>query len=373
MITPFRKWALLSFVPALVVMFAGAGLNVYVDPLRVFHDSPALKDRYYKDMRNSGAGYIREYIRKQRKYDSLIVGSSLSNNFLPDDVRQTLNWPAPMQLSWGASRPYEQFVALQYALEGGTIKNVLWEVNFAYSTNELGQTLKNKRFQENLYTDNPFSKLPYIFSIETFEDSLGILSHGELFPERRLKWAAKFKNMNYWMSRALKKGRDKKFVSPENRVKLQKAIDSADARAASEKGECPPPHFPCVEGYLLSTIRNNPDVRFELFYPPVSSLMYRLITPCQLQNYLHMRTYLAKAVASLPNANISSFDSIPRLTEDITNYIDRVHYTAEISKNMLHWIQSGKYRETPENVSSNNAILLEKTRNLRVLDQRAAQ
>lgn len=124
----FRYW----IVGVLFTVLMVCVINFVVDPM-LFFRAPAIgKERYFPEaQRYQVPGIARNY-----SFDGVIVGSSLSENFSTNLLKERLGVRA-VNLSISASTAKEQANILELALSHHQVKHVLWLLNwdaFAYGS-----------------------------------------------------------------------------------------------------------------------------------------------------------------------------------------------------------------------------------------------
>lgn len=96
---------------------------------------------------------------------------------------------------------------------------------------------------------------------------------------------------------------------------------------------------------LISAIKKHPDTSFILIIPPFSRLYYKL-NPISISEIIKQILYLR-----LPNIEIYGFDNT-NIPDNLSHYIDLIHYDETINSFMLDAIKNNTHRITLENVDS---------------------
>ncbi len=149
-------WLLLMLLPALVVAI--------IDPYQVFHRTFLPKVYFYKENeRYQMAGLIKNYLGPVTGTDSIIIGTSLSNNFLDEDVQSRLGWSA-LNLSMRGSTLAERSFVLERAIETGHVRHVIFEINPIDFLDDALDPKTDQAFPAYLYSNAYNDKGRYLFN-----------------------------------------------------------------------------------------------------------------------------------------------------------------------------------------------------------------
>jgi hypothetical protein len=96
----------------------------------------------------------------------------------------------------------------------------------------------------------------------------------------------------------------------------------------------------------IGLIEQNPDVKFDLYFPPYSILQFvamRDASPATLKIVYDFTGYVSRRLAQVPNASLHDFREIKDITHDLGNYGDVVHHSPAIDLKVLAMLASGQY------------------------------
>ena len=115
------------------------------------------------------------------------------------------------------------------------------------------------------------------------------------------------------------------------------------------------------EKQLLSHIRENPQIKFDLFLPPYSIYFwcFQKKLGC-LDEYFALRNFLAEEVGKLPNAVLHDFQAEWDIVCNLDNYKDITHYSPAINSEILRKIHSGKYISSGIQVKKSTNLIRKK-------------
>ncbi len=119
-----------TFIKILILtIIAVIAINLIIDPFQIFRKSTLYKVEYLGgDERYLNAGLIKSY-----DFNSIAIGSSLSENFSNNDISQYLKFNRPIKLCISGSSSYEVYLTLKASLKKNPEK-ILYSINpFCFS------------------------------------------------------------------------------------------------------------------------------------------------------------------------------------------------------------------------------------------------
>lgn len=328
----FVLWLLLAAVPvplALVATVVGIA-----DPYQVYRAS----DWVMGDER-----YIMPGLARNQPFDTVVVGNSMSQNFTRSPTASVLGGQV-INLSISGGMLYEVNNVLQVALRSGKVRHVLWGID---PRGAMGaQETRTANYPEYLYDDNPFNDIHYLYNFTVLQTAVGKL----MSPHRSRR---NLETMMAWYSVPMyRPGR--KTVLRSDFLKRNGIPSAALSAGKTPAGEAE--RFATTEDNLernvLRTIRDHPEVRFDIFVPPFSTLHYACLSrnaPDHFATTLATMNYMFSSLTAQPNVTLHFFGSFAGVADNLDNYKDTSHYSVAVSHRILHEIRQGTYRVTPEN------------------------
>lgn len=306
-----------------------AALIFTVDPLYIYRKSFLIEEPIFVDSdRYQTAGLINSYLADtSNKYDTIIIGTSMSQNFRIDERT------VPLTMAGGRSK--ELAAIAGKALATGNVKYVIWEVFLSYTNPNPNDTHNEAPLPFELYNNTIWDDWPYVFSITSFRQTVALL-------RGKTKHRRPMQTLNLWSQE--EKDAFKKFQNPENIKTLRQSIKdfnlpfthSAPAHLLSMP-------FPSVDQNLLPYLQSNPQVKFDLFFPPVSYYDYITKGNEGFWKEMLMRRRVLEGVKDLPNVRIFGFDMIKGIGNDITIYRDSEHYPAWVNDKIFQAIKKNEF------------------------------
>jgi len=336
---------LLRFLSAsMVIILALATLNFVVDPLQLFRPARLFAAMYSPDSRMQDAGLIRS-----PEFDTVFMGTSLAIHFRQSDIDRLLGVKS-LKLSMTGSTSHEQSFVIAAALERHP-KRVIWQVDDWIFRDALDVD-HDIYLPADLYRRNVKGIAGYLFSGAMARESAWILPRSvpPLAPlVARLTNGVMFK---FPISRV----DDINILRPE--VDVSEAYNAKKAMAAFRSITDPVRSAYLAEGYsydamvknferdAVGLIEKNPDVRFDIYFPPYSILQWvamRDASPSTLKIVYDFTAYVAQRLAAFPNVSLHDFRAIVEVTHDLGNYADVIHHSPVVDLKVLSWLAAGTY------------------------------
>ena len=308
-------------------------LVIFIDPYVRYHRAFALRQVY----QNSSA--MIPGLFRHEKFDSVLIGSSMAQNFDISEINRILETRCIKATSAGL--PSETLsVYIEKAIEhkGSNLKRMFICLDFwAFSKD-------NFRLHDNykyLYSDTLFAP-EYFFSPDTFDAVFNAILTNIAYPVDATARHEADRNKMFANKPRVKYGKKIFFRS------LKRDIDNIPVPGANVCQN--------LQTHLLDHIRRNPQIQFDIFLPPYSVYYWCLLSHKKtLEQNLYFRTYLAEELKKLPNVRLHDLQTETSVTENFENYKDITHYSRSINTWILEAIRSGKYANA--NIAENNVSL----------------
>jgi hypothetical protein len=329
---------------ALAVVVMAAALNFVVDPLQLFRPSRFFQPMYSNDSRMQDAGLVRSQI-----FDTVFMGTSLAIHFRQSDIDRILGVHS-LKLSMTGSNSHEQSFVLAAALENHP-KRVIWEMD-DWIFRDAPEVDADVYLPADLYRRNFRGVAQYLFSGAMARESLWILARSMPPLQKTVARLTscvllKFPIPSVDDINVLTPGFDvaatynarkamAEFVditSPARRSSLSEAYDYGAMVRNFERD-------------AIGLIRNNPDTRFEIYFPPYSILQFvamRDASPATLKIIYDFTAYVSERLAQFPNETLHDFREAEDITHNLGNYADVIHHSPTIDLKVLSMLASGHY------------------------------
>ncbi|SDF57707.1 Copper amine oxidase N-terminal domain-containing protein [Fontibacillus panacisegetis] len=331
----------------LVILFSSVvGTFVYVvDPLQQYRKAS------YSPLFSGQQRYQNPGLAKNYTYDMIIIGSSMTENFVPSKVGESLDGNV-LKLSIEGSTAKEQRMIADVAINTGQVKKVLWGLDY-FSLRE-NSVRDEESFPFYLYDGNKWNDFKYIFNISNVKHAFGTL----LLPKDQYTRFRNLDLLNNWDSSA-QYGPDQVFAKWK------------EARFAEQTTSENEPSLDVVkqrfEDHIISLIKAHPEIEFTFYYPPYSIVRQQVwysLNPARFSNQQAMKKYMFEQFSNFNNVKVFDFQSDSSITYDLSLYKDLSHHSAGVNQSIIEAIAADTHRVTKENVDLNNSLLEQQVQSL---------
>lgn len=315
----FKKWLLLSASLIGFMLAAIVGMVVFIDPFFQYH-APLEKFPYLVDNQlNQNPG-----MAKNMKYDSVILGSSMTVNFNTNWFEELLELH-PIKLNYSGAYPKDQSNIMKIIFRSNNqVDAVFLGVDVMTYTGGVEET--KYPIPEYLYDDNYINDIQYIFNKDVV---LNYILRPMADPEKTdlatvyaSWWTDEYYNKQWVMHN---------YVQPE---KIEKETPE-ETYLESVKTNLDVNICPYVEA--------NPDTTFYIFFPPYSILYWNdVICENHLEATMAEYEYIADRMLGYDNVRVFFFPNQEWIVTDLDNYADYSHYHSDINYYMTQCFADGK-------------------------------
>lgn len=329
-----------------IILLAPATLSIYVDPFAIFHKSVIPGMGLMGNQNFQNAGLINNYLSDSTEgYDSVIIGSSLSQNFSREDAARYLGWKKTLRLNIDGGEPDRQTQVLSKALATGRVNHVLWEMNpRTYSPPRYSVIRDDSKFPSYLYNNQRIDDIRYLFNMDVLYLSwkYGILRKD--FPGFTPDI------IGFWGLLPASDTTYAQFNSPESIRRETEAYEDqkkfGDATAENVQMSS---DYPVIEQFVFPLLDDscNTDLEIIIYIPPVLKIDY-LGSPLYRYRVLGMIEKISRHIAPCKNYRLHAFGNLD-FTGDMNHYMDKIHYRPYVNTKLLEWMGDRSGIITPDN------------------------
>lgn len=322
----YKKFIICVIGGSLLLLFLYASIIICIDPYLHYHApwfgmQPVLsKERY----QNPGAAAHLEY-------DSMLLGSSMSENFKVSQFDEAFECKT-MKLSSEALRTGSLKWMFEIAYKDHDIKNVFLGMDM----DPLLDTYGNYYFPipEYLYDDNPFNDLEYLLNKEVFADVLQTVVKNKMQNVPSLDEAYNWSDGVIFSKEAALASVSWDMLTPGTTIDRSVYIENAKLNLTN----------------ILPYIEAHPETEFYIFYPPYSILWWNMhISQGDIDDIFNLVRYSTKEFLAYDNVKLYSFQDIESVICNLDNYKDYNHYSPMINEQIIAWLENDQYRLTKGN------------------------
>ncbi len=318
---------------AMAPLGALALLNWAVDPLQ-FYRKAAYAPEFSRQQRYQNPGLARNY-----PYDSVIIGSSLAESLAPSHVEAVLGGQV-VNLSFKGASAWEMSRILQVALRTGRVRRVIWCMDlFAFRGAPRRTASEEGEFPDYLYDTNPFNEVHYLLNFDVLKSSWKIVRAALARRPRAVLDLDQLQNSYsapaaYSREAVLQQWEREKAARARGRRRFGRDSFAPEALQAS------------FELNAESLIRAHPEVRFEVYFPPLSVIAQKV---AEQEGVLAaseaFKAHIQERLAEYPQVRVFDFQTWIDVTENLDHYRDILHYSREVDDRILHAIAAGSVKE----------------------------
>lgn len=317
-----KRWCLLAAAMLVLLLAALIALVVLVDPFEIYHRALFYQPAYESDTQM----YANAGVAKSYAYDSIIIGTSVTENCRPSVYGEALGGSfVKLCMNGGLSRDHAKMMDIAFRTH--SVERVVYGLDlFAFSqyyTNQKAVT------PDYLYDDDLLNDVSYWFNKSVLLRYIPqALSRMGTVPDDSAR-----DSMYFW---------DPPVMPTQEELFAQLSWDaplpqsrSADAFEAFTRDN--------YEQNLLPYIRAHRETAFFVFFPPYSLLYWvQQAQEGQLEARLAQRTQLADLLLAEPNVALYDFQANDVWTQDYSLYFDIIHYVSSVNDAMAAAMASGE-------------------------------
>ncbi len=357
----------LSSIAALIIL--PASLVWAIDPLQVYRARANHPVDLQRLSRYQIAGLIRSYLADpDKEFDTIIIGTSLSQNFAPSQVKETLGSSGVLKMAMAGAHVPTQLLVAKRALQEPTLKRVIWELNDrSFALMPADKVNANHVFPAYLYQGG-MALRKYLLNIDNVEEclrQLGIMTGSDEWRPQGDEWGSWYYSDEHWKKKQ-KKHKRNHFGAYRKALK-QKVLLAFTTPEQLLQQHPPSARYSGID-QVASLVAQHPNVQFDFFIPPVSAAFYACKDPAELSIRFGMTRYAVKQLSHLPNARLFAFNDVEAIVCNLSLYRDIAHYHPDINRWILEAIEHNKHRLDSSNIDAYEQAWYYLIRAVRVTD-----
>ncbi|THF79066.1 copper amine oxidase N-terminal domain-containing protein [Cohnella fermenti] len=328
----YRSWVRRFVIASVSLALSLILLTLALDPLQFYRKATVIPMVFSTEERYQNPGLAKNF-----DYDTIIVGTSMTENFLPSVVGEALHGKV-MKLAMRGSMADEQYKIAKLALDTGKVKQVLWGLDYFALKAQDPELAAD--FPDYLYDSDWKNDYKYWFNLSVysmlFKSVVHSFTNGNNRDLERLgNWngSGGFSAAKVMHDYRLAQVNEKYFGLNEEPIEYVK-----DNFAQN----------------ILSLVKLHPEAEFIFFYPPYSILrheVWRQTNETRYRNQLEMSEWMYGQLGALPNTKVYDFQTEADVTFDLDRYKDLSHYSEDVNTWIAKRIgeDDSRYRVTADN------------------------
>lgn len=324
-----KKW--LNYLIINIIFFISVIIlfNYIIDPFQHYRKASIYSFDYSGNQK-----YLNPGLAKNYDFNSIIIGTSMTENFTLDKTKNFMNNPIKLSIAGGKSHEFKQI--LDIAFSSHKIETVLFGLD-VYSFFNVKEA--NNDFPDYLYDNNFFNDYKYLLSLDTLKRSFKVIFSKN---NNTNKIEDNYNHMFEWQNNYQKnfnlenvinnwKNRNTTFNHKKDSWNLQQLESNFDNN-------------------LYKIIVENKNTKFIIFFPPYSILTYKDWQEKEsLDTILRFKEYIYNKLISLENVYLHDFQIAKDVTHNLANYKDITHYSQNINFWIIEQIVNGNFLLNSEN------------------------
>ncbi len=345
MITDIKKtetkkhtlWTTATLLLTLAVLAVFASITIYIDPLFHYH-APLSKYQYPINSEQ----YQNDGITRHFEYDSIITGSSMTENFKVSEANEIFgaDFIKVPFAGEGYKRMNDNFKRAYDA--GKDIKTIIWGLDYTRlimdkDSYDPPDSYVFTDWPVYLYNNNPFDDVNYLFN-------KSILIDRTLYVRDYTKAGGKTNNFDEYVNWNYLYTFSKEAVLSTYTLKEKAAVTrqlTEEERLIVQDN---------IRQNVVSLAEEHPETTFYIFFPPYSICYWdELYNDGKVDWRIDAEEAAIKELVKVPNIRLYSFCDNFDLVCNLDHYKDQAHYGEWVNSWMLTWLHNGEHLLTEDN------------------------
>lgn len=314
-----------------LILFLTAVTMIVIDPYFHYH-----KPLSFLSYRLSNQRHINNGIIKHFKYSSIIIGTSMTENFKNSQFDKLFNVNS-IKIPFSGGSYKEINDNMEIALKNNkNIKCILRGLDYG-GINQEYNYMRYNSYPTYLYDNNIFNDYKYWWNKEILIKGVARNLIYTLLGKR----TTSFDEYSNWNNSFIpgKKTVLKDYKRPK-KENTEKKLFQEDIERIDKN----------IEENVIKLPKQYPDIKFIYFITPYSIVYFdELNQKGEIEKQILAEEYMIEKILEVPNIELYSFFNNYEMITNLDNYKDAGHYMGHINDEILIWIKNKEYRLTKEN------------------------
>ncbi len=333
-----KKWFAAVTLSCLFLFVLCAGLTIFVDPYFHYHAPVEGISYSLTDGRYQNDGIARHF-----KYDTVITGTSMAENFKTSEADALFN-AHTVKITYRGGLFKEVDQGVKRALSSGNdVKRVIRSLDYSFLVKDKDQKHDDLDFghlepPEFMTNDNPFDDAAYLLNKSIFTEAVA----GDLKNSLDGEPSDTFDEYGNWMAEAPGFGKDQVLSTYviQGRVSEEVPVSEAELKTVHDN----------LEQNVIQTALDNPETEFYLFITPYSIYYWDMMdSQGKLKWQLDIEEAAVRQLLEVPNIKLFAWGDRADIVTNADNYKDQAHYGDWINTMILNDMAAGDSLITKEN------------------------
>lgn len=325
-----KKFLKYFAVQTAVLLLLAAAIVAAVDPFFHYHVPFGSLKAVVTKSEYQCIGTVRNF-----DYDGIVLGSSVAENYNNRWFDGAFGGKTIKGIkSSAATVDLLYYLKEAFAARGeGGLKNIYYSLDLFALTADAERIFPDTDMPLYLYNRNPFDDVQYLWNKDVLFEHIPYL-----FAMTYLDDYDEGQSYNWWQYKTFSKEetlkhyrRTEEIVPPLSEENYRKNVDRNIAM-------------------LEEVVAAHPEATFRFSYPPYSMLWWDAeYRAGKTEQNLYAAQAAAESLLPYKNVEMYYFQNDEALITNLDNYMDAVHFSADINRSMVEWMKEGKYRLTQDN------------------------
>ncbi len=324
----YNKFILTFFIISILLLVGFILTIIIVDPFYHYH-APIDPIKLVQEE----AAYQNIGVAKNLTYDAILTGSSMTENFKVSQLNDLFQCDT-VKLSFQGGRIPNYDILFSEALKNDKvkIKKIFYGCDISSYIDDPNAEIPSK-IPEYLYDENIFTDVKYLLNKTV------MFNYTMPYIKRTIE--NNFQNADdtyawYQLCVFEKDAMMSQYIRPDIETKKPIDIYEQNVKINCEK--------------IGKYIKENPDIEFNIFFPPYSILYYDYFNRRgDLEAVIHSQQMVAEYFMQFPNVKLSSFFADENIICNLDNYKDYTHYSEKINEYIAEKMKTEEYILNKEN------------------------
>lgn len=290
-----------------------AGIVFIIDPYVRYR-----KPFYSKTVGATGNPALYPGILRNYEYDSLILGTSMAQNFRVKEANEIFNANFINVAQSGAST--EDTLRIFNSSNKNNVKNVIMSLDISSFNTAGTNTLK----YDYMFNEVSIADYKYLLNMDTFIQILRIATKPNKNPYE----------LGYWANDGYKFSKEE-VMKTIPKISKEKKFEIENMKKRYNET-------------IKLMIEENPQIQFYFFFPPYSILMYKTLG-VDFEDFIDFKKYVVNELLVFQNVAVYDFQSEKKITHNLDLYKDYTHYSADINTFMLNQFLNTDFKLNDDN------------------------
>lgn len=329
------RWSIGTLALTILALAVFALPTIIIDPFFHYH-GPLDGLSYPLGSDGYDERYLNDGILRHFSYDSIIIGSSMCENFKTSQAQELFGGAfVKIPISGCTYKEIDDNLRRAFSY-GKEIKTIIYCLDYS-RFNTVKDEMVDFPFPTYQYNQNPFDDVYYVLNKDVlFGNTRGVLEY-----TRNGNQTTSFDDYAAW-ALSFPTGAEYVLDDCPERVIGDKVRPMTD----SEREDL----WLSVRQNVTALAKEHPDTTFYLFFPPYSICYWEEMRSMgKIGWHVEGERIVMEEVFQCPNIRLFSFSDEFELVENLDNYRDVKHYGQHVNEWILECMVSGEHEVTKEN------------------------